>query len=361
MRLFINKINILGMILILCLFISCPLFAKEIDKLTLAESIELALENNLDLEISKVNLDNSKLDYTKNKSNNLIVQSYYKKLENKFNLSKAKNDYRQNKNQLIIEVVNDYLKLLENKSDIIAKEKDVEFEKRVLDDMRLQVKRGYKGYLDLLKQQTEYNDAVFDLKKVKDEYQLLLQEFKEKLLLDDQKKIRLQQINVTDIYNITKKEALNIAFENSLSLKLKKEEIELAEKSLRKAKVAETAKLDLKKIKNSKYLTELNYKKEKRELETLIKKEYTLFQQTIETIELTKLYLKQIKQNYNIIKEQQQVGLKSPNELLSAEVKLLEAKYNNQAAITKYYLKLLNLKKDMGLEIGVSLDDIIHK
>jgi len=353
------KLFILFVLLNLVLIISSTAVRAENKELTLSKSINLALKNDLNLKLAKVNLDSSRINYSKNKASNLLAKSRYKRLNNELKLAEAKEDYRQTKNELIISVVDNYLSLIEKEVDIKAKAKAAEYERQELKSIKIEVSRGERGYVDFLEQQTEYNTAIFDLKQAKSEYYLLLKDIELQLGLDLEDRVKLTGINKPKLVELTEKKALKKAVRNSMTLNLRKEYIELAEFALQKTKVLDAPKLNLKESKINKEMAELNYKKAAENLKNRVKKKYHMLKQAIGILDLRKQQLNQVKENYDIVKKQQKAGLKTKNELLLAENNFLNAKYNYQAAVTNYYLKQLQLQKVMGLEIEVLFDELL--
>lgn len=92
---------------------------------------------------------------------------------------------------------------------------------------------------------------------------------------------------------------------------------------------------------------------------TAFRSQYYLFQQAVKRLGLSQDNIKKIRENYQIIKAQIEAGLKTDNDLLEAEVQLLQAEYTLQQAITNYYLNELQIKQTMGLEIRGFNDEVV--
>ncbi|WP_027338597.1 TolC family protein [Halonatronum saccharophilum] len=340
--------------LVLLQILSIKVYGEEksnIDKL-----INLALDYNYDLQIAKLNLDNSSINYRRNKSNNLFLESRYNYLENKLEVEEAKREYLETKNGVIIDLIYNYLQLVEENINIAGREKRVELEERLLNNIKIDVKGGYKGEVDLLEKQIDYNNEVFELRKAKDDYHLLLSDLEAKVG-STKEEIEITEVNIPKLWELTKEDIVAIAKANNKTLKLREGILELREIDLKRAKVMEVSKLDLKELRNNKEIAKLNYNKEYDNVVNQIKESYAQFEQGARILELREKQLKQIKDNYNIIKEQRSAEIRSQNDILGAQINLKEAKYHYQGAITNYYLSKLNLMQVMGLEIGGLSDE----
>lgn len=344
-----------GTILFLVIFFifSGVLFAAEPEEMNLSQAINLALENNLNLKIANLDLENAQIDYEKTKANNLLTESRYIELQGDLGLLQAKDNYTQTRNQVIIDVVQKYLQLNQAKKSITTKSKEAELEKNLLEEVKAQVKAGHKGNLDLLRQENRYNNAVFDLEKANDDYQQSFREFKLELGLNNQEgeEFNLVEVDYPEVWQIDEEEALKTAIENSFILELRERQIELAKVDLERAEVAASPELDLQKLKNNIELANINFNKTQKELTNSIRKQFYTYKQSINSLDLSQQNLNQAQENNSIIIDQVKAGLKTKNDLLSAEISLLQAEYSLKSAVLNYYMTKLNLQKLTGLKI----------
>jgi len=344
-----------GTILFLIIFFIFPggLFAAEPEEINLSQAINLALENNLNLKIANLDLENAQIDYQKTKANNLLTESRYIELQGDLGLLQAKDNYTQTRNQVIIDVVQKYLQLNQAEKNITTKSKEAELEKNLLEEAKAQVKAGHKGNLDLLRQKNKYNNAVFDLEKANDDYHQSFREFKLELGINNQeeKEFNLAEIDYPEIWEIDEEEALKKAIENSFILELRKRQIELAKVDLERAEAAASPELDLRKLRNNIELANLNSTQTQKELANSIRKQFYAYKQSINGLDLSQQNLNQAQENNSIIIDQVKAGLKTKNDLLSAEISLLQAEYNLNSAILNYYTNKLTMQKLIGRKI----------
>jgi outer membrane protein TolC len=346
-----------GTILFLVIFFifSGVLFAAETEtkEMNLGQAINLALENNLNLKIANLDLENAQIDYEKTKANNLLTESRYIQLQGDLGLLQAKDNYNQTRNQVIIDVVQKYLQLNQAKKNITTKSKEAELERNLLEEVRAQVKAGHKGSLDLLRQENNYYNTVFNLEKANDDYQQSFREFKLELGLNNQEEeeFNLVEVNYPEIWKIGEEEALKMAIENSFILELRERQIELAKVDLERAEAAASPELDLRKLKNNIQLANLNFSKTQKELDNSIRKQFYTYKQTINSLDLSQQNLNQAQENNSIIIDQVRAGLKTKNNLLSAEISLLQTEHSLKSAVLNYYMTKLNLQKLIGQKI----------
>jgi outer membrane protein TolC len=344
-----------GTILFLVIFFifSGGLFAAETKEMNLGQAINLALENNLNLKIANLDLENAQIDYEKTKANNLLTESRYIQLQGDLGLLQAKDNYNQTRNQVIIDVVQKYLQLNQAKKNITAKGKEAELEKNLLEEVKAQVEAGHKGSLDLLQQENKYNNAVFNLEKANDDYHQSFGEFKLELGLNNQgeEELNLVEVDYPETWKIGEEEALKMAIENSFTLELMRRQIELTKVDLERAEVAASPELDLRKLRNNIELANLNFNKTQKELDNSIRKQFYAYKQSINSLDLSQQNLNQSQESSSIIIDQVKAGLKTKNDLLSAEISLLQAEYSLKSTILNYYMTKLTMQKLIGQKI----------
>lgn len=346
-----------GTILFLVIFFifSGVLFAAETEtkEMNLGQAINLALENNLNLKIANLDLENAQIDYEKTKANNLLTESRYIQLQGDLGLLQAKDNYNQTRNQVIIDVVQKYVQLNQAKKNITTKSKEAELERNLLEEVKAQVKAGHKGSLDLLRQENKFDNAVFDLEKANDDYNQSFGEFKLELGLSNQEEeeFNLIEVDYPEIWKIGEEEALKMAIENGFIFELRKRQIELAKVDLERAEVAASPELDLRKLRNNIELANLNFNKTQKELNNSIRKQYYTYKQIVNSLDLSRQNLNQAQESNGIIIDQVKAGLKTKNDLLSAEISLLQAEYSLKSTILNYYTAKLTLQKLIGQRI----------
>jgi len=344
-----KKLVILAYLLFSILVIgSSQIDAQESINLDLPQAVEMALANNLEFQKAGYQLENAEIDAKRSEAENLLTQSNLLERQNELLLIQEKEQYQQKKEDLIIQVVDEYLQLKLAQKDLQVKEKELELEKNILEEIKVQVKAGYKVELDVLEQSNEYYDALFSFESAKLDYQKLLGNFRVTLGLNSKSQLELAVIYTPDFKEIGLNEALQKGRQNSVTLQMNALEIDVASLELEKNKVSDTPEIDLNELENNLAITKLGYQIVRQNLDYQIQSQWQNYVQSKNDITLSQNSLNQIKENKTIISNQVKAGLAGENEELSAIVGVLEAEYRVASSVRNYYNALLNLQSIMG-------------
>ena len=341
---------ITGCILLIYLTIgSGPTIAQENIHLGISQMITLAISNNLNFKKAGYQLENVELDAKQLAAENLLTESGMAAMQKEISLLQQQDNYRRQKDQLIIQVVDDYFKLMMSEKDIARKEKNTELERIVLEEVEAQVAAGYSVDLDLLQQGNSYYDALFSYEKTKLNHQQLSMEVKNTLGIDYNQEVVLSKMQIPEFPEIDITESLNQARENNLSLKGKDIETELARMRLEKAKVDQAPELDIVKLENNFGIAQLERSLFEQDLDYQVLTQWQNYSQSKNDITLSQQSLKQMEENESIINRQVQVGLRSEDEALSATIGVLDAEYRLISSVRQYYQSYLELQRMMGI------------
>jgi len=342
------------LVILVCLLLGIMLIgsiqvaAQESIKLDLPQAVEMALTNNLEFQKAGYQLKNEAIDVKKSEAGNLLTQSNLLQRQNELLLNQGKEQYQQKNEDLILQVVDEYLQLKLAQKDLQVKEKTSVMEKNTLENIKVQAKAGYKVELDVLEQSNEYYDALFSFESVKLDYQQLLGNFRVTLGLNSKSQFELAEINAPDFKEIGLDEALQKGRQNSVSLQMNNLEIDLASLELEKSKVSDTPEIDLNKLENNLAVTKLDYQIAQQNLDYQLESQWQNYMQTKNDITSSQNSLNQIKENKTIISNQVKAGLASKDDELSAIIGVLQAEYRIASSVRNYYNALLNLQSIMG-------------
>lgn len=353
-----RRLFYIGLVMVVMLIFSSSVFGAETEKISLLDAVDFTLQHNLDLEVERIKLYQAELDYQKAQANNLLTESRYIGQQNELALAQAKDSYLQTKNGIIISTVQDYLQVSQLEQEITIKKKQLELETRILADTETQLREGHLGQLDLLKQEVKYHNAGFDVEKAEDDYQQVVKQLKTTLGLDQTLEVKGLTMGEFQIPEISESQAIEAAVLTSFKLAMRADQIELAELDLERAKSKTTPQLDLEKIKADLQLAKLNHQKAQQDVETEVKNQYYLFRQAVKRLDLSQQNYRIAEENYQITKKQHLSGLKTENDLLLAELNLLQEGYDQFSAKKNVLSNLLQLEKIMGREIEVIVDEI---
>ncbi len=323
------------------------------EQYTLSSVIDRALKNSTELKIATLKLSNAQIDYKKTQANNLLTQSKSVELQGEISLLNAQDSYYNTRYQLILSIVNEAVDMVKDEVLINLNQKQVELYEKNLKSTKAQVDAGYKGELDLLSSQNKYDNACFSLQKAKDKYKEDKRKLFEDLVIPLDKKVKIS-LEEPHIPKIEIGRLIDLVIKNSLILKIRELNVELASINLEKAQKVETPALDLERLKNEVTLSKLLLEKEKKDLLSSFYNKYFLFTQAVSNLSIAKNNLKEKQESYDIIQKQYKAGLKTELDLTQAEVNLLNAMYNNISAIGSYW----NAKFALEKFIGKALEDI---
>lgn len=351
-----KKILRVSLLMFLLISISWSVFAAEVINIDLKTAINTVLERDLDFKIATITYDKARLDYEKKKANYLLQQSRYNELEMESSLDSAENTYLNSKFQIVNNIISEYSNLWLSNLDLEIKNKNMNLETRRLEEAKAQYEIGDIGSIDLLDQENSYKDVRYSLENARDDYQYSITEFKTDLQLGDAE-VELSGLKYTKDWQITENEAIDIAMENSVEIRQKGDQLELARIDLERAEVS-AAELDKKIKAKNVQIAELELEKEKKKVESSTQEAHYQFRQSIKKIDLNTERLTGAEEKFKLRKEQYQVGLVTSIEVLEYEINMLQARYNYLSVLADYYQKEQALRQQMGLEAGVFSNEI---
>lgn len=348
-----KKIAIYISFILIVFIFSTTLVGAETIEIDLRSAVDIALENNLELEEAKISLEKSELEYEKSIANNLTSQSEYNKLRAEYTLKNAEISYQNTYDSLIKNVVQQYNNLILTKYNLQILEKRQKLENKLLEESEAKYEIGDIGNVSLLEQKNKYQDALYNLKSSKDNYEQSLREFKTTLGIDRESKLEFNEFKEPEIWEISKEEVIKTALNNSLNLELKEKDLELAKLDKKRTEIS-SSKIDIKISKKTVEKAEVSKKRTKRELENSSVLAYHDYQQSIEEMELKMNNFEKAKEDYRLKKEQYDEGLLTESELLNYEINKIQAKYDYFSSVANYYNKRIALRQQMNVELEVS-------
>jgi outer membrane protein TolC len=318
--------------------------------------VALTISNNLNFKKASYQLNNAELDARQLDADNLMTQSEVLDRQKELNILQQQNTFQNQKEQLIIQAVDNYFKLALAEKDIARKEKNIELQRAVFQEVEVQVAAGYRIELDLLQQGNTYYDALFSCEKAKLDYQQLLIELRNDLGLSKDTEIIATSVTMTQLPEIDSSVSFSKARKNSFNLKSKEIEIELARLRLKKAEIDQEPQLEIEKLANNLEIGTLEQLIIEQDLDYQISTQLQNYKESKNGILLSEQSLRQMEENESIIKQQVQAGLRTEDELLSATIGVLDAEYRLISSVRQYYQTFLELQKMMGIldegEIG---------
>lgn len=348
------------LILLILLIFSATILAEELEELGnfigLEEIVGLALEKNLDLKLAVLNLEDARIEYKKAQLNNLLNNSRLLELQSELSMVQAEENYKDIKNDVVLDIISKYLELISISQQIVTTEKEVYLEEKRVEEVEAQVEVGYKSSLDLFEQETFHLLAVNSLEKLKGDLDQEIREIKQKISLDTESNILLTDLVKPEIWTVSK-EDMSLAVLSSAVVDIQAKQLEVAKNDLQKARISGIADLDLKKKELALERAELELKKEKQNIQNNINNAYFQYEQMAKNMNMAEKSLIQAEEHYKIILEQNEAGIISNNDLLSSELSLYKAKDEFINSISNYYIAVLKLRQEMGMELEVSISN----
>jgi len=348
----LKKITNYILLTLLLIVFSTTFVGAETINISLESALDLALENNLNLKEAKISLEKSKLEYQKSIANNLTTQSDYNELRAKYTLKNAENTYDSTRDSLIKNVVQQYNNLILTKYNLKILEKREKLENKLLEESQAKYEIGDIGNVSLLEQKNNYQDARYNYKSSQDNYEQSLREFKTKIGVGREDNLKFAELIKPEIWQVNEDKVLKEALNNSIDLKLKEMNLELARLDKERTEIT-SSKIDRQIAEKAVEEAEISKKRAKSDIENNSVLAYHDYQQAIEEMQLKNNNFEKAKEDYRLKKEQYNEGLITESELLNYEINKMQAEYDYLSAVTNYINKRIVLRQQMNVELEV--------
>jgi len=322
--------------------------------LTIAEILEKAWQNNLDLQKASLTLDNARIAYEKAKANILQSQSKIDAKQAELNWQQAQNTFQKSKDEARIGVVSLYNSFKYLKSLVPLRQEKVELAQNNLDRVKEKVKAGTAGELEELAAEISLKTTRQQLESTKQ--QLDTAEGNLSLATGTANIVEFDLVSEFDKGVI--EDSLDVYVAAALQ---KREEIEFARKNieiagdqLEQLKITGSPLLDINKANNDLELLEITLKLLEESIKSEVRQKYQQFESLSSQLGLLNLGLGQAKKNLDNAEKQFQAGLITRDELSSREVDFRAASLELQKNKGSWYVAYLNLQVSAGerLDLG---------
>lgn len=347
-----------GVLLVILVFFSLSTSAQEVG---IREAIDLSWDNSIDLQIATIDLENSRINYKKTEADIMRTGSRYAQLQNELGLMQAENSFLQSENRLVRDTVSQYFSLILTEMELERKETSLELEKRRLEEVEKQVQTGHRSQLDLIQQQSSYNSAAFELEAVRQDLIQDREEFRYKLGLEELPYITKDILLEVESVEIAQENFLEIALASATEITVREKQLELAEIDLNRAREASTPALDLEQKENNLEIARLNITKTEQDVKHRFQQMYNGFTRAQNSLQLAGERLEEAEKNHEIIVRQEELGLRTINDLLASRISLMGAKQSFSQAVNSYYLVLFDIYEAMGHNLKEVADEILQK
>ncbi len=327
----------------------------EVMQLSLQNSVDLALENNIDLKQGKLNVNQQKLVYkmadnTADKISDNSPGTYQGLLTEKFTpeekkmmLAIAERGYVRQQKQMEIQVKQAYYAILLKQKEVEAKKGTLDHAKRQHEIATLKFNQGMVAKHDVLAAEVQYKTKENEWASAKRELQKSQMDFKLLLNLDIN-----QNIQMTDDFNLNKKEvsledSIKDGLEKRLDMLQAREKEDLYELNLELAGDYYTSNTWAYKQAVYQYeLMKMNLEKQVAQVKVDINKGYLDLNGSYEALEPAQKNVEQAKESLRIVNLQYANGLATTLDVLNAQnmMENMEMLYAN--AVFAYTMSATN-------------------
>ncbi len=345
--------GLIGCILLFSIGVSAQQTQQaEIKKLNLEESINIALENNLDLKMARCNVNLQEVEYEQAQANNLLQASILNLRNAEFSLKQAKNNLEETRRQVILDVMDAYFQVLRAKRDVEIEKMSFQEAQENFEIVKNKFSLGDASRKDLLQAEINLFSAKFNLKKAEHQLEIARIDFNKVLGLPLDARFELTDSFSVEPLNISLEKALEEALKNRYEIKKAQNELELAKIRWDLSQNEYTPELDKKNARISLENAEVNLGKVKIQIIREIHQLFTDLEEKRENIALTEKMEKLKEEIYSIAQKQYKAGLINATELLDAQIGLTQAQLNRIGALFEYNMARAKFIKALATDIN---------
>jgi len=353
-----RKVMLFGLIGLFALF-SVGAFAQEtqqgeIRKLSLEESINIALENNFDLKMARYNVNLREVEYEQAQANNLLKASILNLKNAEFALKQAKNNLEEKRRQVILDVMDAYFQVLRAKREIQIEKMSVQEAKENLEIVKNKFSLGDASKTDLLQAEINLSSVEFNLNKAEDQLEIARIDFNKVLGLSLNSQFELTDTFSVEPLNISIEKSVEEALKNRYEVKKAQDDLELAKIRLDLSQNDYTPELDKKNAKINLENAKINLEKVKRQITREINQLFRDMEEKKANIQITQRMEKLKQEIYGIAQKQYKAGLISATDLLDAQIELTQAQLSSVDALFEYNLAKAKFIKALATDMDYS-------
>ncbi len=337
-----KRLFIIFVSLVLLLSIS---FSQEAKVLSIEEAIDIALKNNGDLLVAKINLDNASLDYENKKKDPTTLILALKQAE--LNLSLEKVKYENTKLQVIQSVRNTYFNVLEAQAQVKLYEKQLVYYEETFNATKVKYQVGNATATDVNQAELNYLSALNFLKTAQNNLTIYWSQFWQTLGISPMKNVILKEPEMK-AYNFNLDDLFTMAKENLSSLVQAKNNVELYELQVKLYDNDYTPKATLISAMNSLESAKKSYEQTLNSAKVTIAQRLEQLNASLKDIEIQQKNLDLAKENYKIIQLKLDAGLVTKLDLMNAEINVIKAENNYYSSLHNYWKNLDSLSLAVG-------------
>ena len=340
----------LVLILIGLLTFTAPTRADSGQALTFHQAVELMNENNLSLQIARINLELAEIDYEKALASNLMSTSQQGQMQAEHNLERAKHTYRTAKRNNYLEVFRAYTEVLSTRRTLAIRE----LERKIADHdytiVQEKVRIGDAGRLDDLREMNRLEAAKRAELTAKQNLVASEGQLRRLLGLGDDEDLVLTFDFALPELELTLEESLEMGLANSFTLRDQKTSLELQERQLQTAKIDGTAPIDVRRSELSIEVSRLNLEQEESNLAGNITSSFQSLADLKARFVSAERDWEIAQETYDLYRQQEERGLITEVQLLEQEISRLNSEHNRIEAQAAYLVAYLQFYHLLGLD-----------
>ena len=348
-----RRVGLFGLTTVIVL-LSFGAFAQEsgVRELSLKESVELALENNLDLKSAEYQLGLTEAEYEEAQINNLLNTSIVTLKTAELSLKRAQDSLEETRKQLVLEdVISGYFQVVKAEQKIQIEEASLEESQQNLEMVKNKFSLGDANQLDVMQAEIGLSLAQLNLTQAVNDLTLAKMNFNQVLGLPLE-----TQFKLTDTFSLETSEeiledSIQKALDNRYEIVQARYGVELARLKWELTQNDYTAELKKKKA----FLQLEGEKLDLEKLKTRITLEITqLFLDLGEketNVEVTRKQEKEKEETYHIAQAQYKAGLITTTDLLNSQIQFTDAQIKSLEALFNYNLAQKQFMRALGIEL----------
>jgi len=340
----------------LIVLFSVGAFAQEtqeakIKKLSLEESINIALENNLGFKMAKYNVNLREVEYEQAQANNLLQASILNLKSAEFALKQAKDSLEEKRRQVILEVMDAYFQVLRAEREVQIEKMSLQEARENLEILKNKFSLGDASKKDLLQAEINLSSAEFNLKKAEHQLEIARIDFNKVLGFPLDSQFELIDTFSVEPLNVSIEKGIEEALKNRYEVKKAQYDLELAKIKWSLSQNEYTPELEKKNVKIDLENVKLNLEEVKRQITRDIHQLFRDLGEKRTNIQITEKTEKLKQEIYSIAQKQYKAGLIGATDLLDAQIELTQAKLNAVDALFEYNMAKARFIKALAVEI----------
>jgi len=347
----LRRVGLFGLTAIIIL-LSFGAFAQEggVRELSLKESVELALENNLDLKSAEHELALSEADYEEARIKNLLNTSIVTLKTAELSLKRAQDSFEETRKQLVLEdVISGYFQVVKAEQKVQIEETSVQEAGQSLKMVKNKFSLGDASALEVMQAEIGFSLARLNFTQAVNDLTLAKMNFNQVLGLPLKTQFQLIDTFSLETLEETLKDSLQKALKNRYEITQAQDSLELAQLKFELTQNDYTAELQKKKALLEREKKKLTLEQLKTRITLEVTQSLLDLGEKEASIQVTTKQKEEKEQVYHITQEQYKQGLITTTDLLDKQIQLTQAKINALEALFNYNLAKRQFVRVLGI------------